>query len=441
MKKYLIMMITAIAVLVSCGQENLLQENETVQQTPITFNLIANHPSATKAVKTGWEAGDAIFVFFDNVAAPKHLKMAYDGSAWACAEYDGATQIDGALGLTNGKKGTMRAVYLPFGSDATVSASENSFVFSPIYYAYYLTATLDYTVTNGMVSGAFDMSIPEGYVQFFIEDASATDGAYTLGTDAVIPVGVASIAADGTITETSDKSYVDDMPGYAYSGGYLFSGKLNSDYHSYKMEGFQTSTAETVEANAYYFAKTKTDNSRSDYFVTGKTLSSHSAVKLPANNSDLWQNVGSGVTVEIGVIETHTYNTIVLNKWNTCNVGASIPEELGTLCTFSAANNQDGTPPTNVQIQEITNQCNWTWLTLHGHQGVVVSSTINSGFIFLPAEYDKAGWYWSSSSGPSSTGEIFANLLYFNNEGYRNSASTSGLNTRHAVRVIMPQEP
>lgn len=38
------------------------------------------------------------------------------------------------------------------------------------------------------------MEIPDDYVQFFVEDAAATDGAYTLGTDAVIPVGVASIA-------------------------------------------------------------------------------------------------------------------------------------------------------------------------------------------------------------------------------------------------------
>lgn len=40
------------------------------------------------------------------------------------------------------------------------------------------------------------MLIPDEYVQFFVEDASAVDEAYTLGTDAVIPVGVASIAAD-----------------------------------------------------------------------------------------------------------------------------------------------------------------------------------------------------------------------------------------------------
>ncbi|MBR0223053.1 MAG: hypothetical protein IJL93_02145, partial [Bacteroidales bacterium] len=259
MKKYLILMLAAAAALVSCGKETLALE--TVQATPITFNLSANHPDATKAVKSGWESGDAIFVFFTGAATPKHLKMTYDGTAWTSAEYDGATQTAGALGLKNGDTGTMRAVFLPFGSDAVVSASGTSFVFGKTYYTYYLTATLPYTVTDNAVSGAFNMVIPEGYVQFFVEDAEAVDEACLLGTDAVIPVGVASIAADGTITETDDKTNVDDMPGYTYSGGYLFSGKLNTGYRSYRLNG-----TEAVEANAYYFAKKKVaDNTRADY--------------------------------------------------------------------------------------------------------------------------------------------------------------------------------
>lgn len=89
MKKYLILMLAAAAALVSCGKEILVPEtdvpeniNETVQATPITFNLSANHPEATKAVKEDWQDGDAIFVFFSGAAAPKHLKMTFDGTSW-----------------------------------------------------------------------------------------------------------------------------------------------------------------------------------------------------------------------------------------------------------------------------------------------------------------------------------------------------------------------
>ena len=409
MKKYLIILMTAVAVLVSCGEDNLLPEDETVQQTPITFNLTANHPDATKAVKTGWEEGDAIFVFFNNVAAPKHLKMTYNGSAWTSKEYNGATQTDGTLGLKNGDSGTMRAVFLPFGSNATVSADGTGFVFSTTYYAYYLTATLDYTVINGMVSGAFNMSIPDGYVQFFIEDESATDGDYALGTDAVIPVGVASIDKDGNVVETSDKDAGNDMVGYAYEGGYLFSGKLNGSYHSYVGDGLST-----VEANAYYFAKTKkADNTRADYFVSGKTLTRHSAIKLPANGNAKWQAVGSGIYYELKDIQdagTAWEQEIKLGKWYTCNYGCRVPEQLGTLYTFDDANALTGiTLPTKAQFEKLstTGVARWIWLSVHGQLGMVVQAS--NAFLFLPAQYGTNGYgmCWSSTERDSDSAWYF----------------------------------
>ncbi|MBR1509853.1 MAG: hypothetical protein IJ623_04300 [Bacteroidales bacterium] len=402
MKKYLILMLAAAAALVSCGKETLAPEvevpenvNESVQATPITFNLSANHPDATKAVKEDWQDGDAIFVFFTGAAAPKHLKMTFDGSSWTSAEYDGASLTAGALGLKNGDSGTMRAVFLPFGSDATVSASGTSFIFSTTYYAYYLTATLDYTVSDNEVSGAFNMEIPDDYVQFFIEDAAATDGAYTLGTDAVIPVGVASIAADGTITDTSDKAAGNDMIGYAYQDGYLFSGKLTS----------------WAFGSNYYFAKTKTaDNTRADYFVNGKTLASHSAVKLPANSSVInlagtsgkWVPVGSGLKVNMGNVNVDEYMAESLGKWQTCNEGATKPEQVGTLYTFDQATALDGVYiASKYTFDRMLAQLSWTWLSVNGKQGVVVKAKDTNGFIFLPAQYDtdydRSSEYWTST--------------------------------------------
>ena len=377
MKKSIIMLMMAVAVLVSCGQENLLPENEIIQQAPITFNLTANHPDATKAVKTGWEVGDAIFVFFNNVSAPTFLKMSYDGSAWTSAEYNGDTATPGALGLENGNTGTMRAVFLPFGSDATVSASGTNFVFNKTYYAYYLTATLDYTVAGNRVSGAFDMAVPDNYVQFFVEDAAAADEAYTLGCDAVIPVGVASISADGTVNETTNKTAAHDMPGYAYSRGYLFSGKLTS--WSY--------------GSNYYFAKMKADGtSRHDYFVTGKTLASHSSVKLPANGDSKWQAVGSDKLVQL------TYEGSDSNLWwHTCNYGQSVPEACGSFYTFNNANSLGVSLPTKEQFESINNSsnCSYTSMKIHGQQGAVVEA--ERGFLFLPAHDNTNGSYWSST--------------------------------------------
>ena len=414
MKKYLILILIAAAALASCGKWNL-EPAERASDT-ITFDLTANHPDDTKAVKSSWETGDAIFVFFSGAEAPKYLKMTFNGTKWTSAEYAGATVSSGALGLSNGATGTMRAVFLPFGSDASVSASGTDFVFSKTYYTYYLTATLDYMVADNKVSGAFDMVIPDNYVQFFVEDAAAVDETYSLGCDAIIPVGVASIAADGTITETSDKTYVDDMLGYAYSGGYLFSGKLNSDYHSIRRNG-----SGKVEADAYYFAKTNSDGTvRHDYFfVAGKTIASHDAVKLPASsdvyafsdgipNKGKWIPVGSGITVKLGsfVDEGNWEAFADYGTWYTCNYNCTKPEQVGTLYSFDNANGIEGiTLPTKEQFELIKSNCSLAWLTVHGQKGTVVRA--NSGFLLLPAEEETCGGCWSSTKNDNLSAWFF----------------------------------
>lgn len=436
MKTRLSLLLCALLALTACSNDdNDVTQNPEAPTTEapqtIKFNLTASHPdddaaAQTRAVNQTWEAGDAIFVFFTGAEAPKHLKMTYDGTAWTSAEYNGATPTAGALGLKNGDTGTMRAVFLPFGSDATVSASGTSFTFSTTYYAYYATATLSYTVTDNEVSGAFNMVIPEGYVQFFVEDAAATNGGYTLGTDAVIPTGVASIAADGTITETSNKAAGDDMTGYAYSGGYLFSGKLNGSY----------------SCGGYYFAKTKTaDGSRADYFVSGKTLASHSAVKLPANdnvyevkygspNAGKWVPVGSDITVSLYDVTGSGISEAVssLGKWHTCNYGQAVPESLGSLYTFDAANALGVTLPTKDQFALINTNCTFIWLTVHGQQGTVVQA--DSGFLFLPAQSGSNGDYWSSTEYDG----YFAWYFNFNSSGEHDMHYDGGRPDEFAVR-------
>lgn len=243
MKKTLVIMLAAMA-LVSCNKEildNNLEDN-TAPATEIVFNLSATHPdgAATKAVKTGWETDDVIFVFFSEQAAPKYLEMKWNGTAWVSTPKN-------SLALAESETGTMRAVYLPFGSEAGVTADGTAFQFDTQNNTYYLTATLAYTVTGGTVSGTFDMQIPDGYVQFFLDDADASSSTkIELREPHLTPQGIASIAADGTITHTSIASGA-PLKGYVYdkeakvageSKGYLFSGILaagarnvSTDYH------------------------------------------------------------------------------------------------------------------------------------------------------------------------------------------------------------------
>ena len=377
MKQFSIILLATIVTLVACDKEIVQPENDSEGIPAITFNLTAQHPeeAATKAIKTGWEDGDVVFVFFSGVPAPKYLRMSYNQGTWTSAEMDGDTP--GSLGLSNGNSGTMRAVYLPFGNNLSVTVSNSRFVFSEIQYTYYLTATLAYTVTDNTVSGAFDMQIPNNYVQLYITDEEAVDEAYTLGCDAVIPTGIAYINTNGSITETSDKTYADDLPGYAYKGGYLFSGKLLTSYsYSYN----------------YYFAKTKVggnNNSREDYFVGefSKRLKSHSAVKLPANGSDSWQKVGPNESVTL-----KKKNGDDMGKWFTCNYGESVPEgaDENYRYDFSQAQAITGTP-THDQLNSLINDTKTrAAVSIHGQWGYVFQA-YSGGFLFIPGQYGSSG--------------------------------------------------
>ncbi len=375
MKQFIIILLASAVSMVACTKEIVQPEKEFEDITAITFNLTAQHPeeAATKAVKSGWEDGDVVFVFFSGVAAPKYLKMSYNQGIWTSTEMDGDTP--GSLGLANGNSGTMRAVFLPFGNNLSVTVSESRFVFSEIQYTYYLTATLPYTVTDNTVSGAFDMQIPTNYVQLYITDAEAVDNAYTLGCDAVIPTGIAYINTNGSITETSDKTYADDMPGYAYKGGYLFSGKLNTSYFS------------TYSFN-YYFAKTKVnDKSREDYYSNYKRLQSHSAVKLPDNGSNSWQKVGPDESVTL-----KKQNGDEIGKWYTCNYGESVPEGADENYRYNLAQAQAITgTPTHDQLNSLINDTkSRAAVSIHGQWGYVFKA--HSGdFLFIPGQYGSAG--------------------------------------------------
>lgn len=173
---------------------------------------------------------------------------------------------------------------------------------------------------------------------------------------------------------------------------------------------------------------------------------------------------------QTGVIDGHGYVDLGLPsglKWATCNVGASSPEEYGgyfawgeidtkisytednsvtygrTISDLQSQEYIDGygylTPshdaaranlggnwrmPTLGEIEELTDNCTWTWITLNGVSGYKVASKTNSNSIFLPAAGIRNGTslqedgrqlnYWSSKS---HEGSMFADYFRINSGG------------------------
>ena len=108
MKKTIIIL-SALAALVACNKENTQPES-----TPTVFNITITREDDTKAVKSAWEDGDVVYVFFSTVAAPNYVKYSYSSGAWT-------NEKIGTFNITT--DGTMTAIYLPFGNGETVQKS------------------------------------------------------------------------------------------------------------------------------------------------------------------------------------------------------------------------------------------------------------------------------------------------------------------------------
>lgn len=366
-----------------CGKSYNLNVGMNLSKLPF-LGLSATYPASGFSEKTGWEMGDVIFVFFNHVAAPRYAKMVYDGTTWISYEMSGANEIPGCLGLVNGDSGTLRAIYLPFGSETTsirAGGDGTNFEFDPPLYSFYYSASASYSVSGGQIQAQIsNFSYPDGYVHFKVADAHPVDNLYRMGTDAVIPVGVASVSADGTVVETSDKAPGDDMPGYAFKNGYLFSGKISNEYSfGYRM---------------YYSKTNNRDGSRSDRFSTADYIANHYVLTMPASASSDWIPVGKDLTVY-----SPYFGTI-----HTCNYGQTVPEAVGPLYSSEEVAKLGVAAPN--WTSAMSGSVYWYWMTVHGQIGVVVRA--GSAFLFLPATHGAVGQYWDSFHGDNQ------DVLFFN---------------------------
>lgn len=370
-------LLAALMAVLSCEKP---AEDQLVppEKDAISFNFTFDFP--TKAKKDKWEKEDVIFVFLNGAPSPKYLKMSYDGSKWSSQAMDGAAAC-ASLELS-GNSGHMRAVYLPFGGDATITNNKGAYQFSTACQSLFWTADMDYTVVNHTITANFDMHIPNGYVQFYVAGTGVSNGEYTLSTDAMFPTTLASVGADLSLN-LDDGDVGGPMPGYVFKDGLLFSGRLNGSY----------------PYSSYYFAKTGPGNTRADYFITpGSALESHDAVQLPANNSAKWQSVGASSTVSmVAEVEKIEYDC---GTWYACDYHSTTPEGFtAEYYTYdeaqAAATAENKVLPSHTQITNLVTYCTWNQMSVHGNEGFVVVA--KTGFLFFPGDnrgFDDTNYYW-----------------------------------------------
>lgn len=298
-------------VLNSCSKEEIVSP----KITTLKFNVNVKNGSTTggtKAVKTGWENGDKIFVFFNvstgaatgHLDAMKYVTLTYNGGQW---EGVPSESLSGDVGVI-GTSGTMYGVYFPFGEVAIASDGDNGVIFrtlgntnaslngQPIF-TYYMNGSSIYTVeTLGSVAtldADITINIPEDYVYFFINkdgEKFKSNEKYTLSVEGIIPTACSGFSA-GTFSESTLMSSR-AVPGYVYGdAGIAFSGKIDATWGS--------------EADHKFLLYTRHEPNTFDEPTLGKTfhntLSSHASIRL--NMSSGWTKYGfRGYEVSDGVL-------------------------------------------------------------------------------------------------------------------------------------------
>lgn len=303
MKKLFITLSAAVFALVACNKETPVVEKGPAEATKLAFNFQVNHPDDTKAVKTAWENGDKIYVFFEGISGEgKYLTLSYNGSAWT--SYSTNDLAVGDFGA-DGSTVTMHAVFFPF-EQPEITAVDEGFTFKTKseghtaataglgIYTYYMTntpesATCTVTVDGEIktLGGTLSMTLPAGFVQFYIPAAGGkynADYKYRLSIEGVKPTACVAFNADykyGNVTykktvpaitnnfSTKELAAAQPMWGYPYGDGIAFSGVIDGTWSSaadHIIYLFDTEAA----------AKTKTVNT---------TLASHAAVKFTSVNT------------------------------------------------------------------------------------------------------------------------------------------------------------
>ena len=265
-KSYVAWLLGGISLLAACNKDVMIEEPlQTETPMRLEVNFVPSYgDAATKAVKQAWESGDKVFVFFEGVSEG-YLILQYDGSDWT----DNLMYITTTQLAASGK--SLAAVYLPFDNDAMPSFVNGRWSFNKTSLSYYLASQRHgYTVdtegdiaTLSLADGNLLMTIPDGFVQFFINDTEAVNAGASLRVSDLVPTRFDGVSLDGVVSERSFPAGT-ALPGYAYGEaeqkGYLFSACLpadrigvSSDYEFHYVKGLEmkgaTATGKTLNGS------------------------------------------------------------------------------------------------------------------------------------------------------------------------------------------------
>lgn len=279
MKKSLIILVAAIAALVSCSKAEI---NTPVENNSLKFDINVNIENAfgaqTKATKTAWEDGDQIYLFFKGATAG-YAVLSYDGSSWETT-LNGIT--DSEIANAKAKDKTFSAIYAPFDGEPTKGS--DTFVFSGDSY-YSSAVNVAYTVVDNVVTADLTMAI-ENFVQIYVEGTSE---------DATLSCNQLSTVSAITFTSSSKLTTINTTASTAPATAHEI-GRGNAFYFVVK------DAAKGVAAD--YKFTLKDEDKTYTYTAEGKTIAGTERIAIALPDEDEWEEATDDVTPIVG---TYTY--------------------------------------------------------------------------------------------------------------------------------------
>lgn len=259
MKKFIYFFAAAVAAfsLASCNKENM----EDTKPSELKLNISVSYfgGATTKAVKTGWTAGDKINIWYDgNNQYPPDLVIKYDGSEWT---KDSEAVLSGNEPAERGK------IYFIY--EASNNLSRYTYEGGPFRGTANLTYTDSYwyptiyTYAEGILSFSIEAWIPGTEFQVVVTDIDPSK--YELMCD-ILHAGYGFYVSKGVFLYSTD---VDQYTsGFANEDGTAFyftdsAGSVEADY-TFTLKNIETNEEKTYIAYAkkhrqYSFTAIKID--------------------------------------------------------------------------------------------------------------------------------------------------------------------------------------
>ena len=347
----------ALAIPTSCMKDELAPAK--ARELQININVINDSNPKTKTVKTEWEVGDKIFIFFKVETQPyrsfskytgflddqTYVTITWDGTKWNATHSWTVSTDYQRLGTA----GTMYAVYFPFGGVTRAATgfvgsghTNNVFNGDPVYSFYLVDEdggpyTMNYAVLDDQfvtLTGTLHMKLPDNFVYFFIDkqgDDFSQNEKYRLSVEGVKPATIKKWEGENLFSK-NELGAGKPMWGYKYADGIAFAGILDDSWASSADHKF-------ILFSDGDPALTKT--------MTGVTLSSHESVNLknPLDEGNGWN----------AAMTAPSFRTMANGiKWGDWNLGAKGLDENGATFAWGEIVTYSGTSDNRYLTHSLT---------------------------------------------------------------------------------------